>query len=212
MQDNLFDIFQPGLKWGAKSMPRAPSKRYFYVEHPQEGWRVFIRNVAILHQEGAPFNPLQFLVVKDTGSKSNACAWEPPKGQMEGKDGLERSNKSLLDRMAIAVLREVEEEAKITDVKNLIYTGLVLQATENDYPANTYFQYHIFQGMIPAYAIKESVEKFAWFKKHPSAFKQLRKDNREKDDIEWFNPKKTRLYGRWSPSIVATYIQYYSKA
>jgi hypothetical protein len=49
-------------------------------------------------------------------------------------------------------------------------------------------------------------EKFAWYKEHPNAWSRLRKDNREKDEIGWFNPSTTKLYGKWSPSIVAMYL------
>jgi len=207
MSNQLLDVFQPGLKMGSLSMPYAPKKKYFYVEHPTEGWRVFIRNVAMLHEDGVEFDAQRFLVVKATGSTPSSYAWEPPKGQMEGKDGLEKSNKHLLKLMATALMREVEEESKIKTVKNLQYTGLVLQSSENDYPANTFFQYHIFNGTVPSKEIKEADEKFEWYKEHPAAFKKLKKDYTEKDAIAWFDPKKTRLFGRWSPSIVALYLQ-----
>ena len=207
MPGEILNVFQSGLIRGSAKLPHAPHKRYFYVEHPTEGWRVFIRNVAMLHEDGVPFNPQRFIVVKATGSTPSSYAWEPPKGQMEGKDGLEKSKKPLLKRMATALLREVEEESKIRTVKNLQYTGLVLQSSENDYPANTFFQYHIFSGTVPSKEIKEADEKFAWYNEHPAAFKKLKKDHTEKDAIGWFEPKKTRLFGRWSPSIVALYLQ-----
>jgi hypothetical protein len=35
----------------------------------------------------------------------------------------------------------------------------------------------------------------------------MRADKREKDALTWFDAKKTRLMGKWSPSIVALYIQ-----
>lgn len=207
-QNELLDIFQPGLKYGAARLAYAPHKRYFYVEHPTEGWRVYLRNVAMLHEIGVPFEAERFIVVKDTDSNPSSYSWEPPKGQMEAKDGLEKSKKPLLNRMATALLREIEEEAKITQVNNLVYTGLVLQSREPDYPPNTFFQYHIFKGMVSSSSIEGAKEKFAWFKEHPAAFKQLRADKREKDSISWFLPKKTRLFGRWSPSIVALYLQH----
>ena len=37
----IHDIFQSGLKRGSERLPYAPQKRYFYVEHPTEGWRVY---------------------------------------------------------------------------------------------------------------------------------------------------------------------------
>jgi 8-oxo-dGTP pyrophosphatase MutT (NUDIX family) len=206
--NQLLDIFQPGLKYGAARLDYAPHKRYFYVEHPTEGWRVYLRNVAMLHEQGKPFDPSRFLVVKATGASPSSYAWEPPKGQMEAKEGLVKDKTTLLKRMAVALCREIEEEAKITNIKKLEYTGLVLQSTEPDYPANTFFQYHIFKGEVPTADVQNAIEKFAWLKEHPAAFKHLRKDNKEKDAIDWFNAKKTRLFGRWSPSIVALYLQH----
>ena len=201
---SLIDIFQPGLKYGAEKCKYNPSKRYFYIE--SDDCRVYIRNVAFLHEEGNT-DKMRFLVVKDTGSSSSSYAWEPPKGQMEAKDGLEKSKKPLLKRMAAAMKREIEEEAKINILKNIQYTGLVVQSREPDYSENTYFQYHIFRADVPPTTIKTAFEKFAWFKEHPAAFKHLKNDNKEKDEIAWFDPKSTRLYGRWSPSIVALYLQ-----
>ena len=51
----IFDVFQPGLKRGAASLPFAPHKKYFYVEHPTEGWRVYLRACCFLHEAGVPF-------------------------------------------------------------------------------------------------------------------------------------------------------------
>jgi 8-oxo-dGTP pyrophosphatase MutT (NUDIX family) len=199
---SLINIFQPGLKYGAEKCKYNPNKRYFYIE--SDTWRVYIRNVAFLHEEGDP-DKMKFLVVKDTGSSPTSYAWEPPKGQMEGKDGL--SKKPLLKRMASAMKREIEEEAKITVLKNIQYTGLVVQSREPDYSENTYFQYHIFRADVPSPHINAAFEKFAWFKMHPAAFKHLKKDSKEKDELAWFDPKSTRLYGRWSPSIVSLYLE-----
>ena len=43
------DVFQPGLIRGAASLAFAPHKRYFYVEHPEEGWRVYLRDGTFIH-------------------------------------------------------------------------------------------------------------------------------------------------------------------
>jgi hypothetical protein len=86
------------------------------------------------------------------------------------------------------------------------HTGLVLQSREKEYDENTFFQYHIFQAFIDEEEFEKAQEKFKWYKEHPKAFNKLRKDNREKDEIGWFDPQKTKLYGSWSPSIVALYL------
>jgi 8-oxo-dGTP pyrophosphatase MutT (NUDIX family) len=205
INSELLNIFQPGLKRGAARLAFAPHKRYFYVEHPTEGWRVYIRGACFLHDQNEPFDPEKFIVVKKKDSQSSKKVWEPPKGQMEGKDALPHSA-PLLKLMAENVRREVSEEAKIDSIQNLRYTGLVVQSRENDYPVNHFFQYHIFQGNVKPVQIKKAEEEFVWLREHPAAFARLKSDKREKDDIRWFDVKDTKLMGRWSPSIVSLYV------
>jgi ADP-ribose pyrophosphatase YjhB (NUDIX family) len=202
----LIDVFDPELVRGSASLAFAPHKRYFYVEHPTEGWRVYLRAACFLHEEGQPFDPQRFLVVKRYGADPKTKAWEPPKGQMEGKDA-KPEGAPLIQLMAENVRREIQEESKIQNIHGLRYTGLVVQSREPDYPPNTYFQYHIFQALVPIQAIQAAEEKFQWLRNHPAAFARLRADRREKDALAWFDPKKTRLMGKWSPSIVALYLQ-----
>jgi 8-oxo-dGTP pyrophosphatase MutT (NUDIX family) len=208
MNAPVLDVFQPGLKRGAARLAHAPHKRYFYVEHPTEGWRVYLRAATFIHQEGADFDPTRFLVVKKTGGSANADTWEPPKGQMEAKDtSKEKSVRQLLKEN---VYREVEEEAKISSLKRLRYTGMVYQNREPDYPDNHFFQYHVFQAFVTLPTIKRADEEFEWLNSHPKIFERLRKDRREKDALAWYNPRKTGLMGRWSPTIVAGYIGHFS--
>jgi hypothetical protein len=202
----LFNIFDSRVKIGNEESKRTPGKRYLYVEHPTEGWKVFLRAVCFLHRDDVPFDATHFLVVRTTGSKNTSVSWEPPKGQMEGKDLIK--DVSLIESMATNVTREVEEEAKIKHIHNLRYTGLVVQNREDDYPENTYFQYHIFQAFVSPVELESAHSLFDFYKKNPSEFKKLRKDQQEKDAIGWFHPKRTKLFGRWSPSIVALYLQY----
>lgn len=202
----ILDVFQPGLKRGAERLAFAPQKRYFYVEHPTEGWRVYLRACCFLHEAGAPFDKKKFLVVKRFGGSPHAKTWEPPKGQMEGKDGLRDPKASLLSLLEENVQREVEEEAKIREIMKLTHTGLVLQSQEKDYPANHYFQYHVFQGFVRPEVIADAAAEFKWLHDHPKAWERMRKDKREKDDIGWFSPQHTRMMGRWSPSLIVMYM------
>ena len=209
--DEIINVFQKGLVRGsevsayAKKMGYGPNKRYFYVEHPEEGWRVFMRACCFIHLKGDR-DPTNFVVVKGTGESASGKSWEPPKGQTEGKDGLRDLSMPLLKVLQENLMREIEEEAKLTNVKHVKHTGLVLQGEEDKYPKNTYFQYHIFQAFIEEEDFEKAKEKFQWYRDHPKVFDKLRKDNREKDEIAWFDPKKTKMYGRWSPSIVAMYL------
>jgi len=202
----LFNVFEPGLLRGAARLAFAPHKKYFYVEHPSEGWRVYLRACTFIHDASKPFNPSDFLVVKRKDATPTSKAWEPPKGQMEGKDA-KPANAPLIELMAENVRREVEEESKIRELHHLRYTGLVVQSKEPDYPPNHYFQYHIFQAVVTPEEIEKAQEEFKWLNAHPKYFARMRSDVREKDALTWFDPVKTRLMGKWSPTIVALYIQ-----
>lgn len=202
----LFDVFQKGLIRGSERLPYDPSKAYAYVEHPTEGWRVYLRSCVFLHSYDQPFRKDVFLVVKRRGARFSSATWEPPKGQMEGKDM--RKNQSILQLLEENVKRETEEESHITEIQHLHHTGLVFQSNETDFPPNTYFQYHIFQGFITPQQIQQSFDTFEWIKEHPKAFERWRRDRKEKDAVAWFDPKKTRLNPRWCPDIAALYLQH----
>jgi hypothetical protein len=203
----LFDVFQKGLIRGSERLPYDPSKAYAYVEHPTEGWRVYLRSCAFLHPYNNPFRTSQFLVVKRRGARPTTATWEPPKGQMEGKD-MRGSKKSILDLLKENVVRETEEESHITEIEQLHHTGLVFQSNESDFPPNTYFQYHIFQGFVSPQQIQQSFDTFEWIKQHPKAFARWKRDRKEKDAVAWFDPRNTPLNPRWCPDIAALYLQH----
>lgn len=202
---DIKNVFVPGLKHGAAHLAFAPHKAYAYVEDPDKEWRVYLRSAVFIHLEGVPFAPDRFLVVKKFGGDPRAAVWEPPKGQMEGKDrGGERD---VMELLLENVRREVEEEAKIKELINVRHTGLVFQGRERDYPAGHYFQYHIFQAFVSVEALQAAATKFAWLHAHPKAWAAMRKDKREKDALGWYRRQGTRLYGRWAPGIVKLYLK-----
>jgi hypothetical protein len=84
MTERILDVHQPGLIRGAGRLAFAPHKRYFYVQHQTEGWKDTLRACTFIHEIGNP-DPKRFLVVKRYGANADTKAWEPPKGQMEGK-------------------------------------------------------------------------------------------------------------------------------
>jgi len=201
----LFNVFQKGLIRGSERSDYDPIKQYAYVEHPIEGWRVYLRSCIFLHPTNEVFNKQHFLVVKRRGAHYTSSTWEPPKGQMEGKD-MRGSKKSVLELLKENVQRETEEEAHITHIKNIKHTGLVFQSQESSYPENTFFQYHIFQGLITPDQIQQSFDTFEWIKEHPKGFERWKRDRKEKDAVAWFNPRITRVNPRWCPDIMALYI------
>ena len=203
----IFNIFQPGLIRGSERLPYAPRKQYFYVEHPTEGWRVYLRSVCFIHELYKPFTPNRFLVVKRTGADPKKLSWEPPKGQMEGKDA--RDDKPILNLLKENIRREVAEEAKITYLRELNHTGCAIQSVEPDFPPNTYFQYHIFSGYAHPVQLNKAFDEFQWITEHPEEFAKLRSDQREKDAITWFDHDETKMMGRWSPTIVKVYLEQY---
>jgi 8-oxo-dGTP pyrophosphatase MutT (NUDIX family) len=205
--EGLINIFEPGLIRGSAKLTYQPHKRYFYVEHPVEGWRVYLRMACFLHEIGSN-DPSRFLVVKRKDADPSSKAWEPPKGQMEGKDATPK-NAPLIELMAENVRRETLEEAKIENIHNLVYTGLVVQSREKEYPPNHYFQYHSFKAFVTLEEIEKAQKTFDWLLSHPKAFARMKSDVREKDALAWFDPRKNRLMGRWAPSIVALYLKEY---
>lgn len=200
----LFDVFQKGLIRGSARLPFDPEKAYAYVEHPQEGWRVYLRSTSFLRPVSS-HRKTEFLVVKRTGARMTTAAWEPPKGQMERKDIMRQD--SLLPLLSLSALREVEEESHISHVLSFHHTGLVFQSQEPSYPRHHYFQYHVFEGTVSDSQVNQSMDTFEWIKAHPKAFHRWTRDRREKDGVAWFDPKKTRLNMRWCPSIVALYLR-----
>jgi len=210
----MHDIFQPGLIRGAERMPFDPEKRYFYVEHPTEGWRVYLRAGCFIHEkapgEGEYIDPMRFVVVKRAYKDAKGKEWEPPKGQMEGKDGLRNTSDSIMTILKENLKREVAEESRIKSVQNLDYTGLVLEGRERDYPPNTFFQYHIFRATVMPREWMRASQELAWFREHPAAFARQSRDKKEKDAITWYNPSDTRIMGRWSPKLVGMYLKKYA--
>lgn len=202
----ILDVFQKGLVRGSARLPFDPEKAYAYVEHPQEGWRVYLRSCVFLHPMNEPFQKNHFLVVKRSNARMSSPAWEPPKGQMEGKELLPRI--TILEALKENVRRETEEESHVTDITRLHHTGLVFQSQESSYPSNHYFQYHIFQGYLTPKQIDQSFSTFEWMKEHKAAVKRWRRDRKEKDAAAWFSPSKTRVNPRWCPDIVALYLQH----
>ncbi len=79
---------------------------------------MYLRACCFLHEEGKPFEAERFLVVKRTDADPSSKAWEPPKGQMEGKDASPKDS-PLIELMAENVRREVGEESKITEIRQL---------------------------------------------------------------------------------------------
>ena len=206
----IFDVFQKGLIRGAEHLSYDPTKAYAYVEHPTEGWRVYLRGAAFLHED--PLQLDRFMVFRNSKNRrSHKNIWEPPKGQMEGKDLLRRPNEPLLRLITNSILREVEEEAHVTNIKQTRYTGLVFQSQESSYPKNWFFQYHIFQMIITTETVDSVFDTFAWMKEHPKAVARWRRDRKETDRVAWFEPKDTPLNPRWCPTIVYAYLKTYDQ-
>ena len=205
----ILDVFQPGLIRGSEHLAFDPEKAYAYIEHPIEGWRVYLRSAVFIHEANQPFQEDRFLVFRNVKKGHKPNTWEPPKGQMEGKDFYRKTDVPLIQLLAKSALRETQEEGHL-DVRGFVdlkYTGLVFQSQEKDYPKNHFFQYHIFQGFMKSAAIEASFDKFNWFQEHPKAFARQSRDKKETDAVAWFSPKKTPLNPRWCPTIVFSYMK-----
>jgi 8-oxo-dGTP pyrophosphatase MutT (NUDIX family) len=203
----IFDVFQSGLIRGVERLAYAPKKQYFYVEHPTEGWRVYLRAGCFIHELYKPFVPSRFIIVKRTDGDAAKATWEPPKGQMEGRDARD-PKKSIMQLLKENIRREVAEEAKIENIRELTHTSLVLQSVEPDFPPDTYFQYHVFSGYAHPRQIQNAFEEFKWIDENRAAFMKMRSDQREKDAIEWYDGNR-KIMGRWSPTLIRMYLERY---
>jgi 8-oxo-dGTP pyrophosphatase MutT (NUDIX family) len=201
----VFNVFQPGLIRGEASFAHKPEKKVFFIQHPTEGWRVFLRAVCFIHSEGS--DPRQFVVLKKTGRSPSENSWEAPKGQMEGKDGLAHPTWSVRRLLEENIRREVKEEAKISRFTKLsLVKHLVLEAKEEEYGPNDYFQYHVFRAVVSPSVLQRAMGTFDYYKAHPEEFAALSSDDNEKDDLAWYSPRNTKLMGRWSPTLVKLYL------
>jgi len=200
---NVFDVFQPGLVRGEASFKHKPDKKVFYVQHPDQGWRVFLRAVCFIHMDGED----RFIVLKKTGMDHKGFAWEAPKGQMEGKDGLAHPQWPILKLLKENIRRETKEEAKISKFVRLEHLpSLVVQAKESEYGPNDYFQYHVFRAYVKPPVLQKAADTFMYYKEHPEEFAKLSSDDNEKDAMAWYDPKRTKIMGRWSPTLVKLYL------
>jgi len=211
----MHDVFQKGLVRGKERLPFDPEKEYFYVEHPSEGWRVYLRACCFIHEtpekEATVLDATRFVVVKQKGKPASSNVWEPPKGQMEGKDGLKHPSWDLERIMKENITREVAEESRIRTLTMIRYTGLYIEDRESDYKPNTFFQYHIFQAYVSPKEYKRASDELGWYRNHPEEFEKLSRDQKEKDRIAWYNPSKTKLMPRSSSKLVRLYIQFYKE-
>jgi hypothetical protein len=207
----IYNVFQPGLRRGAERLPFDPSKAYAYVEHPTEGWRVYLRTAVFLHQADIS-DMSRFLVFRNAKKGRAAGSWEPPKGQMEGKDLLRHSSTPLLPLLVNSLKREIEEEAHITEIQKIQYTRLVFQSVEDNYPSDQswFFQYHLFQAFVTPTVVLDTFHTFQWMREHPKAVERWTRDRKETDDVAWFHPRKTPLNQRWCPTIVFAYLKNYN--
>jgi len=213
----MHDIFQPGLVRGSGTTSFDPEKSYFFVETPdytpsagKSGWRVYLRACCFIHEqpeEGKCVDFSRFIVVKKTGMPANAKAWDPPKGQMEGKDAMKHPRTPLLKLIETNIRREVEEESRVRSLKGLEYTGLVLEGVESNYPKNTFFQYHIFRAQVATKEWMAASSELDWCRAHPAAHARMKRDYREKDALSWYSPSDTKLIGKWAPKLVIMYLK-----
>ena len=195
----LLNVFNPILT------RHADHEGHLYVEHPTEGWRVYLRGASFLHI--ATYSPDTFVIVKTTGKNT----WDLPKGRTKAHEVGQKKNITILEHLMDGAMREIYEESHIKDVRGLRHTGLVFQSQEADYKPNWYFQYHVFQGMITPAVYTEAERKFEWLRAHPKAFARMATDRKEKDGIALFTPgnleKRTPIIKRWTPTIIYMYLK-----
>lgn len=210
LQQQQHNILQPGLiyAWDAPD-PRNHFRRLVYAQHPEEGWRVYLRVVVFVYvyEEGSEEvygQKDKFIVVKSR--KGLSPKWEAPKGGVEPKDRRNRYE-SIVETMAQAARREVSEEAKLDDLKNLYYMNQCLQGTEDNYGPSTYVQYHFFTAFVTPDQFNHAATYFAEMNA-TNQWHALPDCLTEKNDISLFD-RRMSLFGKWTNTIFSKYLQYY---
>ncbi len=221
-QQQQHNILQPGLlyAWDAPD-PRRHFKKIVYAQHPEEGWKVYLRVVVFVSVyedrrqsrlsepgldpgEDSSEDPNTFIVVKSR--KDARPKWEAPKGGVEPKDRRNRYE-SIVQTMAQAARREVAEEAKLDDLKNLYYMNQCIEGTEDNYGPNTYVQYHFFRAFVTQEQFDHAA---AYFAEMNAADKwhTLPDCLAEKNDISYYY-RGIPLFGKWTDTIFSRYMNYY---
>lgn len=200
----MYNIFNDGLFSGISGTLKRPDKKCYFIEDRKEGWKVFIRVIVFIKDKKVR-DKNRFIVVKTSWRRGNDYAWEPPKGGVEEQDMTQQG--SIINIMENAVKREVIEEAKITELENLSYTGYYYQGKEEEYDDKTFFQYHIFTADISHKNFIKAYEEFDMYKENRELWNSLPREKREKNAIGWYR-ENTKLAGRWSPAVVDFYLNH----
>ncbi len=204
------NIFEPGLiyGWDAPDV-RRPFKKIVYAQHPEEGWKVYLRVVvfiSVLGQAENEENQQQESILVVRSRRDINPKWEAPKGGVEPKDRRNRYE-SIVETMARAARREVAEEAHLFNLQNLYYMNKCLEGTEANYGPDNYLQYHFFRAFV---APEE-------FDRAKAYFTEMNKENKwdslpdclaEKNDIDYYY-RGIPLFGKWTNTIFSKYMNYY---
>lgn len=202
------NIFQPGLVYDYDVPdPSKPWKQIVYAEHPEEGWRVYLRVVTFITVLDSPDEEItnKFIVVKSR--KSHIDLWEAPKGGVEPEDFDHRSH-NILETLKHAARRESGEEAKLYKLMNLFYLNKYFEGTESNYGPNKYVQYHFFQAFVSWEDFEKSRNYFDTMNAQPEQWNNLPEHLSEKNNIGFYN-KNLKIFGKWSLRLIGKYMNTY---
>lgn len=216
----FWNIFLPGCRLGVYHFNKY-DKDYVYVEMPS-GAKVFLRCVVFLTIKGSN-NKRRFAIVHKWKKNTNAHTWEPIKGQVEEKEKKAAQRIAgkeymplLLEILHYTIQREIEEESKINPahIKNLkLHKEIAYTSRHGDYPQQCMnFQYMFFTAEIAEEDFEKAQKKLLSIAADPRTA-LLRKDEREKDDLQLWSPSKGMNYimGGTSSAIVRLYLHNLSK-
>jgi len=191
-------------------------KKYSYIE--TETGPIFLRNIAFLTPQD---DPRTIVVVHEWGKQSNTATWEPPKGQMEWKE-FEFPGKSkdatvseFLRGMKRGLLREIEEEAKITPRAIHTLRPLPIQYSQ-DWPdcevPHARFLYQFWHGTISPTAMKTAQRTMHKLVEQVNTRgnNTIPSDMMEKDSVAFWNPQNgwMPLRGLFSKKMTHMYYKY----
>jgi hypothetical protein len=192
-------------------------KSYVYI-HTDSG-PVFLRNILFLVNTK---NPDQIAIVRSWGEEGKDHVWEPPKGQMEWKEFKDKgikpgsiiTEKQLLAHSRIGVLREMAEEANVTQTEIKDLRPLPLSYTEDwSVLKNAKFRYQFWQAYLTPEKMLEAQKRMDILRRNSDWKHILPSDMTEKDAIQWWSVKDgwKKIRGKFSEKMTAQYFKYMDK-
>ncbi len=195
---------------------RFPTGKEYACVVEDKGRRVFLRNIAFLHPAS---DPSEIVVVREWGARSDRHNWEPPKGQMEWKEfaakghrpGQTITPKQLVAAMQEGLLRELEEEAKLTasDIRNFALLPMSYTEPFVAAGATAVFRYQFWEGTVSPAAMQRAQRRMEELVGNPASWETTPADKKEKNAVGWWKPTSAKAWQKIRGAFSGTMVRMY---